>query len=101
ILRSPTTTPFPYTTLFRSALLTTLVQGQSYPVSDHYNGKTFYNPGQDDLKSFWQVLKWQLIGDKAVWPTDIPNKNYPFRPLASEDRKSTRLNSSHVKISYA
>lgn len=68
------------------ALLTTLVQGQSYPVSDHYNGKKFFNPGQDDLKSFWQVIKWQLIGDKTEWPVDVPNKNYPFRPLASDEK---------------
>ncbi len=63
------------------ALVGTLAQGQS-----HFDGKRFFNPGQDDLKSFWQVIKWQLIGDKAHWPTDVPNKNYPLRPLASDEK---------------
>src|SRR5690349_23249941 len=28
-------------------------------------------------------------------------QSYPSRPVSFEDRKSTRLNSSHVEISYA
>src|SRR5690606_42060578 len=30
-----------------------------------------------------------------------PRRSAPRRPAAASDRKSTRLNSSHVKISYA
>src|SRR5436309_12684600 len=75
ILRPPRSTLFPYTTLFRSGRL------------------------------FFQALLAQL--------TDVTKVNYrnhlraPLLIIAGEldrtveDRKSTRLNSSHVKISYA
>ena len=67
-------------------MLTFELEAGPYPKSDHYNGKTFFNPGQDDLKSFWQVLKWQLIGDKQEWPENVANKNYPLRPLGSNEK---------------
>src|SRR5690606_41552476 len=35
------------------------------------------------------------------YPSTSPTTNRAFRPEVSGDRKSTRLNSSHVKISYA
>src|SRR6266700_6239930 len=57
IRRTPRSTLFPYTTLFRSE----------------------------------PVVIWECSGDR--------DGRYDFR--ARPDRKSTRLNSSHVKISYA
>src|SRR5690606_41725540 len=41
-----------------------------------------------ELKRFWSN---RSVATLAMKPSDVP----------SEDRKSTRLNSSHVKISYA
>lgn len=58
----------------------------SYPQSDHYNGKTFFNPGPDEMKSFWQVLKWQLVGNKVEWPESVANKNYPLRLLSGNEK---------------
>src|SRR5436309_6337597 len=64
--RPPTSTLFPYTTLFRSGF-----DSSRYPVRD---------PGDHN----WDISIFKNI------------------PLHREtDRKSTRLNSSHVKISYA
>src|SRR5690349_22130314 len=69
--RPPRSTLFPYTTLFRS-----LVESRDHPLDD-------------GLQAFVGAL------------TD------PSRPLEDvcdqvlKDRKSTRLNSSHVEISYA
>ncbi|MFP5384736.1 MAG: MBL fold metallo-hydrolase [Bacteriovoracia bacterium] len=58
-----------------------------YPLSDHYDGDKFHNPGKtDQLKSFWDVLKWQLTSDKVPFPEHVPNKNYPFRPLTSTNK---------------
>src|SRR6266498_3869833 len=37
----------------------------------------------------------------ATGPSYSGSEDAPPRPLACEDRKSTRLNSSHVRISYA
>lgn len=54
-----------------------------YPLSDHYDGEKFHNPGKnDDLKSFFTVLKWKLTSDVDEFPEKVAIKNYPFRPLS-------------------
>src|SRR3712207_7762078 len=81
IRRPPRSTLFPYTTLFRSNLLSGLVEflAEGPPVAPHiFDG---YKPAR--------VLRH---GSTPLSPTDSP---------ASLDRKSTRLNSSHANISYA
>src|SRR2546426_6077837 len=83
IRRPPRSTLFPYTTLFRSV-------GQ-----EELPGKANYFIGNDPSK----------------WRTDVPTyakvqytNVYPGIDLiyyGNQDRKSTRLNSSHLVISYA
>src|SRR5699024_12658794 len=73
IRRPPRSTLFPYTTLFRSR--------EKFVRYQHASGLTpaaFAYPG----------------GENAVAPA-VPDAD------ACQDRKSTRLNSSHVSISYA
>src|SRR5256885_6240737 len=78
IRRPPRSTLFPYTTLFRS-------QENAYSSSivaiDVTTGKPRWS---------FQTVK------KDVWDYDIGRQ-----PSLVEDRKSTRLNSSHLVISYA
>src|SRR5699024_11490487 len=69
--RPPRSTLFPYTTLFRSRIV--------YDAFDLVRAKT----GKDPLEVFDAAMK-------NVMPL-----------LEVRDRKSTRLNSSHVSISYA
>src|SRR3989442_3355476 len=83
IRRPPRSTLFPYTTLFRSLQL---------PVSQPVALKHFC----DDL-----------VARPTSWSTGT-RESHLLRCLAREglatqeiDRKSTRLNSSHVRISYA
>src|SRR3712207_8967692 len=80
IRRPPRSTLFPYTTLFRSLL------------QDRH------------LWTFWPPRAWLHLGG------DPPHRRPPprRRPVVGEehrtggqDRKSTRLNSSHANISYA
>ena len=41
----------------------------SYPVSDHFDGKRFFNPyGISNEKSFGTFLKWQMTSEKKKWP---------------------------------
>src|SRR5690606_36922 len=49
------------------------------------------------------VTSSALVEDiyKAVYKTDAQDKHYILLGRIAVDRKSTRLNSSHVKISYA
>src|SRR5690606_41628666 len=69
----PSATLFPYTTLFRSQARVSLSKGHPRPVQ---KGITI------------------SAGTGAQHDFTLP-------PIEQEDRKSTRLNSSHVKISYA
>src|SRR2546430_8821922 len=78
IRRPPRSTLFPYTTLFRSGFLVN-------------SGTT---PGFAKLRSV------ELVGDELAVPGQ---QRIRFRDSRQffQDRKSTRLNSSHSQISYA
>src|SRR5690242_20802223 len=82
IRRPPRSTLFPYTTLFRSFLTTEgLLQKQELKQSRR---------PMDDVRYSWgspQEDEFALLCMAA--------------PSPYEDRKSTRLNSSHMSISYA
>src|SRR3989442_11025958 len=78
IRRPPRSTLFPYTTLFRSQ------ESRKFRTS-----KTRENVCPDTVAPFF--------GDRML-TLGLPR----FRPVRGRrDRKSTRLNSSHVRISYA
>src|SRR5690606_41999359 len=91
-LPSPTSTLFPYTTLFRSGRVRSAVQ----------------------CASIWVRLEWNvpiLPSEKITFMSIVENRKATHDYFIEErfeaglvlegDRKSTRLNSSHVKISYA
>src|SRR3712207_7821295 len=79
IRRPPRSTLFPYTTLFRSCILSLL-----HPyVQDSF-------PSLKLLFPFGETL-FSHVGHFC----------FPNGKLLKQDRKSTRLNSSHANISYA
>src|SRR5207253_8900585 len=91
----PTPTPFPYTTLFRSLAA---------------HGWSGLGPSAELLLAHSPPPQADIRASKTV--PDIPTPassigpwipSPPLPPLApaAKDRKSTRLNSSHVAISYA
>src|SRR3712207_7362341 len=82
IRRPPRSTLFPYTTLFRSAALRErrdedAVRRALTRLSERARSYTGTSPGYED------------------------HGQAHLMPLVIEDRKSTRLNSSHANISYA
>src|SRR3712207_8019134 len=80
IRRPPRSTLFPYTTLFRSA-----DSGGALILSGSAHGDAREEVEQDHPD------------DDEQYPDDASEA----QRLAPEDRKSTRLNSSHANISYA
>src|SRR3712207_7056977 len=86
IRRPPRSTLFPYTTLFRSgpALL------------DDHAAVRLRDRGQDRLQV--QRAQRARVDDLGLDPVLGGQR---LRGLLGEDRKSTRLNSSHANISYA
>jgi len=43
----------------------------SGPVSDHFDGTRFFNPGGEAPRGFGDLLRWQLGGGKAGWPDEV------------------------------
>jgi L-ascorbate metabolism protein UlaG (beta-lactamase superfamily) len=41
------------------------------PVSDHFNGKTFFNPGGQSVRGLLDVLKWKMSSRATPWPANI------------------------------
>src|SRR3712207_6914176 len=86
IRRPPRSTLFPYTTLFRSGgvgnIFNAIMQNNAvdFPI--------MYPQGDDP---------WYHWGGTRIGSTPIENP----MAVATSDRKSTRLNSSHANISYA
>src|SRR5690554_7391732 len=78
IRRPPRSTLFPYTTLFRS-----LIHQDVYYNPEYYEDYKLYHT-ETNMYCICPTKERELI-----WKGFI------------EDRKSTRLNSSHVRISYA
>src|SRR3712207_7315151 len=80
IRRPPRSTLFPYTTLFRSRIFDRMDEEGMAPTARFWLGTAAWTRGDQDRAAalFQEALA-----------------------MAREDRKSTRLNSSHANISYA
>src|SRR5438067_9055666 len=76
--RPPRSTLFPYTTLFRSR-----------------GGVLLGRRGEEGLRMIWERL-----AETPGWDR-LRLRDLPAGAPEWQDRKSTRLNSSHVSISYA
>src|SRR5690606_41513281 len=84
----PTATPFPYTTLFRSP--------HCIPILYRFKtgAQRTFNPSPPQLQDLTiRAGQNEAIASLAEWLEEARE--------SGQDRKSTRLNSSHVKISYA
>src|SRR5256885_13291589 len=92
IRRPPRSTLFPYTTLFRS-----------YTQADRgeFSGPVEHNPIESC--QYLAVCSSRIISGGLVRPFEIQTSLNAFlgQPFTWRDRKSTRLNSSHLVISYA
>src|SRR3712207_8897892 len=92
IRRPPTSTRFPYTTLFRSL---------GGPPSCNVTGPASLGLSSAALGASALVLAAPCLGSASAF--DAPGSAAPLvgGPFGAGDRKSTRLNSSHANISYA
>src|SRR5690606_39415524 len=96
--RPPPSTLFPYTTLFRSRAQSA-AGGQYSPPNDDGTRPGIFYVNTYDLPTRKSWFAESLFLHEA-----IPGHHFQLAlqiELDNLDRKSTRLNSSHVKISYA
>ena len=62
------------------------------PITDHFDGVAFFNPGGQAPKGFRALIKWQLNGEKRKWPSQYPS---PYR-----DTPPPRVEGEAVRVSY-
>src|SRR5690606_41495738 len=92
--RSPSSTLFPYTTLFRSRAVILTGEGKAFVAGADIAAMTQMNTGEAE--------EFAATGHRVF--SEIERFRCPVIAAVNGfalDRKSTRLNSSHVKISYA
>src|SRR3712207_7702221 len=93
IRRPPRSTLFPYTTLFRSGPVGALEKKEIGGVEEAAHG------GEPEQRAIeLSVAQQELDEDHGRVARD---RGHAGEPGECEDRKSTRLNSSHANISYA
>src|SRR5256885_9664783 len=87
IRRPPRSTLFPYTTLFRSLL-------EPY-------GETVMKIKLSAIEELAEAPRAKYVVVTAITPTPLGEGKTTTTVGLGQDRKSTRLNSSHLVISYA
>src|SRR5690606_41422491 len=95
----PSSTLFPYTTLFRSSPSRQSVRRQ--PI----HAAIVRGPVVAEQRGVAEILELGIFGTIVVADLTVKHLGVAaariVQKLLDLDRKSTRLNSSHVKISYA
>jgi L-ascorbate metabolism protein UlaG (beta-lactamase superfamily) len=61
------------------------------PVSDHFDGVRFFNPGQPGPRGGLAFLRWKIADRGAAWPASFPS---PFPP----DRPPERINDDSLRV---
>jgi L-ascorbate metabolism protein UlaG (beta-lactamase superfamily) len=62
------------------ACTTTNSTNANYQISDHFDGKVFFNPGQREDHTFGQMVKWLWEMDTVDWPDWVVDKVQPPPP---------------------
>ena len=71
------------------------------PTSDHFNGTNFYNPGGVAPRKITEVIKWQLGGGKAKWPSEYPSvfdKAKPHPRIEGNEIKITMIGHASLLV---
>ncbi|MCW8086652.1 MBL fold metallo-hydrolase [Sabulicella glaciei] len=63
------------------------------PVSDHFDGQRFFNPGGAGPRSLLELARWRLGGQREDWPDAYPS---PFPP----DRPPPRVAGRALRVSF-
>src|SRR2546430_16478403 len=100
VRRPPRSTLFPYTTLFRSAPLAERPE-QGHDVHVGVVKVLEHHPLDAGVLVLGEALANLVDGPDHGGLAALLEESVRIVPLAAQDRKSTRLNSSHSQISYA
>lgn len=73
------------------------------PVSDHFNGLNFFNPGGVPPKGFKDLLKWQMGGGRKKWPSKYPSpyEDVPPKRVTGDELRVSMVGHATVLIQTA
>jgi len=57
---------------------------RTFPVSDHCDGRHFFNPAAPQARPFTDVITWQRTRERCEWPESVPLAPYPPPPAYVE-----------------
>lgn len=62
------------------------------PVSDHFDGTRFFNPGKPMDKGFWDIIKWRWTRQPQPWPS--------YSELPGTDKPPQRVAGDQLRVSF-
>jgi L-ascorbate metabolism protein UlaG (beta-lactamase superfamily) len=69
------------------------------PATDHFNGKTYFNPGGQPVAGLLDVLRWKLTSRVEPWPKRVEVDRRPLPPApAAEGIVATWVGQSTVLL---
>jgi len=72
------------------------------PPSDHFNGKTFFNPGEKSDRGLLDLVRWKLTARPKPWPERVEVSPRPLPPPpASAGVSATWVGQSTVVLRTA
>src|SRR3712207_9281309 len=100
IRRPPRSTLFPYTTLFRSAEPDLVIRVVRDVFNEDFTSMVVQGDSEwDTIREYVEFVAPDLGPRLSRW--DGNGDVFSAHRIDEQDRKSTRLNSSHANISYA
>ncbi len=73
----------------------------SGPVSDHFDGTRFFNPGGEAPRGGMDLLRWQFGGGKKVWPKSVPLPEAAQPDPRADDLRITMVGHATMLIQTA
>ncbi|WP_342360175.1 MBL fold metallo-hydrolase [Terrarubrum flagellatum] len=73
------------------------------PVSDHFDGLRFFNPGGREPSGFGNLLRWQLSGGREPWPASYPSnvRDTPPAKVEGDDLRVSFIGHASTLIQTA
>jgi hypothetical protein len=55
------------------------------PPTDHFNGKTFFNPGEPSARGLLDLIRWKLTSRAEPWPSRVDVQPSAVPPPPASD----------------
>ncbi len=76
-----------------------MAASRTFPISDHCDGRRFFNPRSHTNRSWLDVLRWKLTSRGSAWPASIEVKTHPLPPAPTDGTiTATWINHSSVLL---